>query len=82
MNPPSSLGRSRTPTKVQIVTERRCDCGATAGPLGTCVDYYHAILAEEQGDPQMYRWHAPVVCAYLLQHPARSRGTRAGRPTT
>ncbi|WP_049565192.1 DUF5946 family protein [Nonomuraea sp. SBT364] len=49
----------------------RCDCGAAAGPLGVCVDYYHAILAEEQGDPRMYRWHAPVVCAYLLQHPSR-----------
>ena len=50
----------------------RCDCGATAGPLGLCVDYYHAILSEEQADPEMYRWHAPVVCAYLLQHPARA----------
>lgn len=48
----------------------RCDCGAVAGPLGGCVDYYHAILAEEQTDPQMYRWHTPVVCAYLLQHPS------------
>ncbi|MFK4034554.1 DUF5946 family protein [Nonomuraea wenchangensis] len=48
----------------------RCDCGAVAGPLGVCVDYYHAILSEEQADPQMYRWHAPVVCAYLLQHPS------------
>ncbi|MEV0151025.1 MULTISPECIES: DUF5946 family protein [unclassified Nonomuraea] len=50
----------------------QCDCGAHAGPLGLCVDYYHAILAEEQADPQMYRWHAPVVCAYLLQHPSRA----------
>ncbi|MEU6413862.1 DUF5946 family protein [Microbispora sp. NPDC046933] len=52
----------------------RCDCGATTGPLGGCVDYYHAILAEEQTDPQMYRWHTPVVCAYLLQHPSRAHG--------
>lgn len=50
----------------------QCDCGAVAGPLGVCVDYYHAILAEEQADPRMYRWHAPVVCAYLLQHPSRA----------
>lgn len=50
----------------------RCDCGGLAGPLGMCVDYYHAILAEEQSDPQMYRWHAPVVLAYLLQHPSRA----------
>ncbi|NUS03545.1 MAG: hypothetical protein HOV97_13380 [Nonomuraea sp.] len=50
----------------------RCECGAAAGSLGPCVDYYHAILAEEQADPQMYRWHAPVVCAYLLQHPSRA----------
>lgn len=50
----------------------QCECGASAGPLGVCVDYYHAILAEEQADPQMYRWHAPVVCAYLLQHPSRA----------
>ncbi len=50
----------------------RCDCGAAAGPLGECVDYYYAILAEEQTDPQMYRWHTTVVCAYLLQHPARA----------
>ncbi|WP_285780421.1 DUF5946 family protein [Microtetraspora sp. NBRC 13810] len=49
----------------------RCECGAVAGPLGVCVDYYYGILAEEQADPQMYRWHAPVVCAYLLQHPSR-----------
>ncbi|HEY3688553.1 MAG TPA: DUF5946 family protein [Streptosporangiaceae bacterium] len=50
----------------------RCDCGAAAGPLGRCVDYYHAILAEEQSDPGMYQWHAPVVAAYLLQHPSRA----------
>jgi hypothetical protein len=50
----------------------QCECGAIAGPLGVCVDYYHGILAEEQADPQMYRWHAPVVCAYLLQHPSRA----------
>lgn len=50
----------------------QCDCGAPAGPLGVCADYYHAILAEEQADPRMYRWHAPVVCAYLLQHPAEA----------
>jgi hypothetical protein len=50
----------------------QCDCGAIAGPLGVCVDYYHGILAEEQADPQMYRWHTPVVCAYLLQHPSRA----------
>ncbi|MEU4545818.1 DUF5946 family protein [Nonomuraea dietziae] len=49
----------------------QCDCGATAGPLGVCADYYHGILAEEQADPEMYRWHAPVVCAYLLQHPSK-----------
>ncbi|MFC7645554.1 DUF5946 family protein [Streptosporangium lutulentum] len=48
----------------------QCECGAVAGPLGVCADYYHGILAEEQADPQMYRWHAPVVCAYLLQHPS------------
>ncbi|MGW5262228.1 DUF5946 family protein [Microbispora sp. NPDC004025] len=49
----------------------RCDCGAAAGPLGECVDYYYAILAEEQADPRMYQWHTVVVCAYLLQHPSR-----------
>lgn len=48
-----------------------CDCGAAAGALDLCEDYFHAILAEEQGDPDMYAWHAPVVCAYFLQHPAR-----------
>ncbi|MEV0232391.1 DUF5946 family protein [Nonomuraea sp. NPDC050786] len=53
-------------------TPGQCDCGAIAGPLGLCVDYYHAILAEEQADPRMYRWHAPVVCAYLLQHPSQA----------
>jgi hypothetical protein len=50
----------------------QCDCGAPSGRLGACVDYYHGILAEEQADPRMYRWHAPVVCAYLLQHPSRA----------
>ncbi|PZG15215.1 hypothetical protein C1J01_24655 [Nonomuraea aridisoli] len=49
-----------------------CECGAVAGPLGVCVDYFHAILAEEQNDPQMYRWHAPVVCVHLLQHPSQA----------
>ncbi|MFI6479361.1 DUF5946 family protein [Nonomuraea sp. NPDC050663] len=53
----------------------RCDCGAPAGELGTCADYYHAILAEEQSDPEMYRWHAVVVMAYLLQHPSRGHAT-------
>lgn len=48
-----------------------CDCGAPAGALGLCEDYFHGVLAEEQGDPDMYAWHAPVVCAYFLQHPAR-----------
>ncbi|MFG2071837.1 DUF5946 family protein [Nonomuraea maritima] len=52
------------------MADDRCACGAAAGPLGLCVDYYRAILAEEQSDPEMYPWHAPVVCAYLLQHPA------------
>ncbi|GAB1818542.1 DUF5946 family protein [Herbidospora sp. RD11066] len=46
-----------------------CECGAAPGPLGGCADYYHAILSEEQRDPAMWPWHAPVVCAYLLQHP-------------
>jgi hypothetical protein len=50
----------------------RCACGAAAGPLGRCVEYYHAILAQEHSDQQMARWHAPVVCAYLLQHPAEA----------
>jgi hypothetical protein len=49
-----------------------CECGAAAGSLGLCIDYYHAILAEEQGDPEMYRLHAPVVCTYFLQHPDRA----------
>ncbi|TYB57890.1 hypothetical protein FXF51_39340 [Nonomuraea sp. PA05] len=49
----------------------QCDCGAPPGPLGECADYYNTILAEEQLDPEMYRWHAVVVCVYLLQHPAR-----------
>ncbi|NBE93830.1 hypothetical protein FE391_07000 [Nonomuraea sp. KC401] len=61
---------------VQIMADSpvvdRCECGAVVGPLGTCVDYYHAILSEEQADPRMYRWHALVVCAYLLQHPSRA----------
>ncbi|MGW4801375.1 DUF5946 family protein, partial [Nonomuraea sp. NPDC004297] len=48
-----------------------CECGAPAGPLGACADYYHSILAEEQRDPVMYRWHPVVVCVYLLQHPSR-----------
>ncbi|MFC7582979.1 DUF5946 family protein [Nonomuraea antimicrobica] len=48
-----------------------CDCGATAGPLGLCADYYHAILVDEQLDPRMRPWHAVVVCVYLLQHPSR-----------
>jgi hypothetical protein len=47
-----------------------CECGAPAGALGTCAEYYHAVLAEEQADAEMYRWHAPVVCAYILQHPS------------
>ena len=49
-----------------------CDCGAPPGPLGLCADYYHAILAEEQSDPQMFRWHTAVVLTYVLQHPSRA----------
>ena len=51
-----------------------CDCGAAPGPLGVCADYYSTILSEEQRDPLMYRWHAVVVCVYLLQHPSRGHG--------
>ena len=68
-------GASREVPLLQAMADaprlRHCDCGALARLLGLCVDYYHAILAEEQSDPQMYRWHLPVVCAYLLQHPSR-----------
>lgn len=35
-----------------------------------CDAVYHEILAAEQQDPVLARWHAVVVCAYLLQHPA------------
>lgn len=47
----------------------RCECGA-ASP---CVDVWHAALAAEQADPEMYAWHNPLVCAFLLQHPSHSR---------
>lgn len=43
-----------------------CECGA-ASP---CVDVWHAALAEEQADPEMYAWHNPLVCSFLLQHPS------------
>jgi hypothetical protein len=28
-------------------------------------------LAAEQADPMMYTWHAPLVCAFVLQHRSR-----------
>ena len=40
------------------------------GPLGACRDVFDLLLAAEQSDPELYRWHGAVVPAYLLQHPA------------
>lgn len=44
-----------------------CECGAA----GSCIDDWHEALAEEQADPAMYIWHAPLVCAFVLQHRSR-----------
>jgi len=34
---------------------------------------WHEALAAEQADPQMARWHNPLVCAFILQHPSQFR---------
>lgn len=47
--------------------ESGCECGATT----PCIDTWHEGLALEQADPQMYAWHTPLVCAYILQHSSR-----------
>lgn len=67
-----SAGRAGRLGRLQCGVMRSCECGALEGALGVCVDYFHAILAEEQGDAEMYRLHGPVVCAYFLQHPDRA----------
>lgn len=36
-----------------------------------CVDTWHEALAVEQADPQMYAWHTPLVCTFILQHRSR-----------
>jgi hypothetical protein len=41
-----------------------CECGATSGCLGV----WYEALAAEQADQAMYAWHAPLVCAFYLQH--------------
>lgn len=45
-------------------SQQKCECGAPS----ECLPIWHAALAEEQADPQMYRWHSPLVCIFLLQH--------------
>lgn len=47
-----------------------CECGAAVAEGVTCEAVYHEILAAEQLDPILGRWHTVVVCAYLLQHPS------------
>lgn len=49
----------------------RCECGATIRDGASCETVYHEILAAEQQDPALARWHTVVVCAYLLQHPSQ-----------
>lgn len=51
----------------------RCTCGAPVDDGVRCEDVYHEILAAEQLDPTLGRWHTVVVCAFLLQHPAQGK---------
>jgi hypothetical protein len=44
-----------------------CECGASS----ECVGVWYEALAAEQADPMMYAWHAPLVCAFHLQHRSR-----------
>lgn len=48
-----------------------CECGARTSDGVGCEAVYHQILAAEQLDPTLGRWHTIVVCAFLLQHPSR-----------
>lgn len=48
-----------------------CACGAPVRDGAGCEAVYHEILAAEQQDPVLARWHTVVVCAYLLQHSSR-----------
>lgn len=50
-----------------------CECGARIVDGVRCEAVYHEILAAEQRDPVLARWHTVVVCAYLLQHPSRGK---------
>lgn len=47
-----------------MASNSRCECGADS----ECVAVWHAALAAEQANPDMYRWHSPLVCAFILQH--------------
>lgn len=49
-----------------------CECGSRIIGGASCEDVYHEILAAEQLDPMLGRWHTVVVCAYLLQHPSQA----------
>ncbi|WP_405178681.1 DUF5946 family protein [Nocardia sp. NBC_01377] len=56
-----------SPTFVAGIEVPACECGAAM----PCIDSWHAALAVEQSDPMMYAWHAPLVCAFVLQHRSR-----------
>ncbi len=52
-----------------------CECGATIRDGANCEAIYYEILAAEQQDLTLARWHTVVVCAYLLQHPSHGHYT-------
>lgn len=47
-----------------MTADSRCECSAE----NECLPVWHAALAEEQANPEMYRWHNPLVCVFVLQH--------------
>lgn len=50
-----------------------CECGHPC----RCEDVWFEALSDEQRDEQMYAWHLPLVCAYVLQHRSRLDKDRA-----
>lgn len=52
------------PSVSPVTRETACECGAPS----ECLHVWHEALAAEQHDQAMYAWHAPLVCAFYLQH--------------
>ena len=49
------------------------ECGATLPGAETCEERFHALLAAEQYNAELFRMHGLTVLTYHLQHPSRTK---------